>query len=166
MNGSYEDSGRFEEVFRVEYAPVLRTVYLICHDHHRSEEITQDAFVQLLRHWERVRSLDKPGAWVRRVAIRLAVKSVHRETRRVRTQRDVSGPVPTEAMDRDVMTAVRRLPAQQRAAVVLYYFEDRPVDEIADLLGCAPSTVRVHIHRARGRLARELGGEVSDRVGD
>jgi RNA polymerase sigma factor (sigma-70 family) len=166
MNMDREDTEDFERVFRHEYAPVMRTVYLICHDHHRAEEITEDAFVQMLRHWEGVRSLDRPGAWVRRVAIRLAVKSVRRESRRSRAERDVSVPVLWNGADRDVMDAVRRLPARQRAAVVLFYFEDRPVDEIADLLGCAPATARVHIHRARGRLALELGAGVRDRVGD
>lgn len=52
----------------------------------------------------------------------------------------------------------------QRTAVVLFYFEDRPVAEIADLLGCAPATARVHLHKARRRLAATLGGEVDDDV--
>jgi RNA polymerase sigma-70 factor (ECF subfamily) len=156
----------FEQVFREEFAPILRTVFLIGHNHHRAEEITQDAFVQMLRHWDRVRTMDKPGAWVRRVAVRLAIKSVHREARRRNAEHALPDQVELYDGDLDVLEAVRRLPAQQRAAVVLYYFEDRPVAEIADLLGCAPATARVHIHRARGRLAFELDQEVIDRVGD
>jgi RNA polymerase sigma-70 factor (ECF subfamily) len=50
-------------------------------------------------------------------------------------------------------------------AVVLHYFEDRPVAEIADVLGCAPATARVHLHKARPRLASLLHEEVDDVVG-
>ena len=66
---------------------------------------------------------------------------------------------------KDVLDAVRSLPAQQRAAVVLHYFEDRPVAEIADVLGCAPATARVHLHKARTRLAALLDEEVDDVAG-
>jgi DNA-directed RNA polymerase specialized sigma24 family protein len=59
-------------MFAAEYPAVVRTVYLVLHDYSRSEEIAQDAFVQLLRHWNKVRRYEAPGAWVRRVAIRLA----------------------------------------------------------------------------------------------
>lgn len=60
--------------------------------------------------------------------------------------------------------AVRLLPLKQRTAVVLFYFEDRPVAEVAQLLGCSPATARVHLHRARRRLAALLGEVVDDVV--
>jgi RNA polymerase sigma-70 factor (ECF subfamily) len=159
----------FERLFRDEFAGIARTVYLICHDHHRAEEIAQDAFVQALRHWDKVGGLDRPGAWVRKVAVRLAVKAVRRESRRRAAERLV--PVSavargTESRDAALMAAVRSLPPQQRAAVVLYYLEDRPLAEIAEILGCADATARVHVHRARARLAEALTGEEVDRVDD
>jgi RNA polymerase sigma-70 factor (ECF subfamily) len=64
--------------------------------------------------------------------------------------------------DVDLMRAVAQLPAQQRAAVVLFYFEDRPVAEIVDLLGCTESAAKVWLHRARRRLAELLQEEVED----
>jgi RNA polymerase sigma-70 factor (ECF subfamily) len=50
----------------------------------------------------------------------------------------------------------------QRAAIVLFYFEDRPVSEIAEILDCAPSTAKVHLHRARKTLAERLGEVMAD----
>ena len=71
---------------------------------------------------------------------------------------------PAEAAaSADVLAALGRLPGKQRAAAVLFYFEDRPLDEIAELLDCSPSTAGVHLHRARTRLGELLGEEV---VGD
>lgn len=158
----------FTAFFRAEFARVLRTVCLVVGDRGRAEEITQDAFVQLLDHWDAVSGYERPEAWVRRVAIRMAGRAARRE-RMVRILE--SGPFgrgeSTAEMpegDSDVAAAVRRLPAGQRTAVVLFYFEDRPVAEVAQLLGCSPATARVHLHRARRRLAALLGEVVDDVV--
>ena len=66
------------------------------------------------------------------------------------------------AADADVLEAVGRLPRAQRVAIVLHYYEDRPVVEIAALLGCGEATARVHLHRGRRRLAELLGEDGSD----
>ena len=58
---------------------------------------------------------------------------------------------------------IRQLPGAQRAAIVLFYYEDRPVAEIAAILGCAEATARVHLHRGRKRMAQILG-EAADVV--
>ena len=70
---------------------------------------------------------------------------------------------PASASDIDVLRAVAQLPGMQRAAVILFYFEDRPVAEIADALACSEATARVHLHRARKRLAEMLGEESLDK---
>ena len=65
--------------------------------------------------------------------------------------------------DLDLLAAVAALPPRQRAAVALYYLEDRPVDEIADLMEVSVSTVKQHLFQARGRLGELLvGGVVGD----
>lgn len=160
MNGDEE----YDLLFTVEFPAVMRTVYLMIHDLDRAEDLTQDAFVQLLRHWKKVSRYDRPGAWVRRVAIRLAVEALRRESMRAVLERKLepaSAPVP---VDVDVLRAVGNLPGMQRAAVVLYYLEDRPLAEIADVLGCSESTARVHLHRARKHLADVLGEGVTEDV--
>ena len=156
-------------MFAAEYPAVVRTVYLVLHDHARSEEIAQDAFVQLLRHWEKVRRYEVPEAWVRRVAIRLATRDAKRERRRAvltrRTiDRDSVGPSPVAMTDADLAAAIRILPLQQRSVVVLFYFEDRPMEEIAEIVGCSVSTGWVHLHRARKRLGTLLSEEVTNDV--
>ena len=60
--------------------------------------------------------------------------------------------------------AVAALAPMQRAAVALYYWEDRPVMEIAQLLQVSESTVKQHLYRARARLAETLREEVTGDV--
>ena len=154
----------YDLLFSVEFPAVMRTVYLMLHDLEWAEDVTQDAFVQLLRHWKKVARYDRPGAWVRRVAIRLAVEALRRERHRTLLEREAEPAIWPQPADVDVIRAIKELPGMQRAAIVLFYFEDRPLAEISDILGCAEPTARVHLHRARKRLADLLGEEVSEDV--
>jgi RNA polymerase sigma-70 factor, ECF subfamily len=58
--------------------------------------------------------------------------------------------------DHEFWDAVRGLPDRQAQAIALHYLEDRPVADIAEILGCAPATVKVHLHRGRRALADAL----------
>jgi RNA polymerase sigma factor (sigma-70 family) len=149
------DDPEFECLFRAEFTHIVRTVFLICHDLERAEELTQEAFLQLYRRWETVRFYQRPGAWVRKVAVRLAVRSVKEEGRRRQAERNITLPGVDES-DWDVLDLLRELPARQRAVVVLHYVEDAPVTRIAEVLGCSPATVKVHLFRARQRLSAQL----------
>ena len=156
----------FAAFFRAEFPAVTRTAYLVLRDPDAAEDVAQEAFTQLHRHWAKVSGYDRPGAWVRRVAIRLAVRAARRDQLRDRLLPWLTLPQATTASrDPDLAAALRILPPQQRAAVALYYYEDRPVNEVAVLLGCTPSTAKVHLFKARKRLAALLGetdAEVTD----
>lgn len=151
----------YSAFFRAEFAPVLRTVALMLRDPGRAEEITQDAFIQLLRDWPKVSRYERPQAWVRRVAIRLAMRAIRRDRLWSLVRLEML-PSPSAQPSRfDVPGAIGRLPGSQRAAIVLHYYEDRPVAEVALILGCSEPTARVHLHRGRKRL-RQLLGEDDD----
>jgi len=154
----------FEWFFRTEYRPVLRTVLLVVRDLGRAEDITQEAFVQVLGHWKRISRYERPGAWVRRVAIRLAVRAARRERLRASLERAARAPAEEAAPDLDVARAIAHLSPIQRACVVLYYFEDRPLAEVSDITGLGESAVKVALHRARRRLAEFIGEEVAEDV--
>jgi DNA-directed RNA polymerase specialized sigma24 family protein len=158
--GAVDDD--YARLFRAEFPRVRRTVRLIVHDAVSAEDLTQDAFVQLLLHWRKVSRFDRPDAWVRRVAIRLAVRHLKRENRRVLVEGTLAPGAPWPGPDPDVINAVRALPPKQQAVLVLFYYEDRPMAEIADLLDISESTGFVHLHRARRTLAAALGEVLLD----
>ena len=161
----------FRWLFRQEYRSIVWSVHVVLQDYARAEEVTQDAFLKLLDHWVKVSKYDRPGAWVRKVAIQLAVKAAKRDGRRRQAERAAptnalapAGPPDLAPVDPDLMAAVRLLSPKQRAAVALHYLEDRPVGEVADLMACERATVAVHLHRARQRLAALLGEEATSVV--
>jgi len=151
------DDREFEELFGAEFSGVVRSAFVVCHDTGRAEDLAQEAFLELLRHWGRVSHYDRPGAWVRRIAIRKAVQVTKREARRPWFERRAAASLVTDGLspvgaDGVLWTAVRSLPAQQRAVVALFYYEDLSVQDVAGVLGCSVSTVKVHLHRARDAL--------------
>ena len=150
--------------YQAEYTNVARSVFLILRDRPRAEDIAQDAFVQLYAHWWKVSRYERPDAWVRRVAIRMAVRHAKRERRRAILELDVDEPALRGPVDVDLLRAIGELPATQRAAVVLFYFEDRPIAEIVDVLGSSEGAVKMSLQRARRRLAELLAEEVGDDV--
>jgi RNA polymerase sigma-70 factor (ECF subfamily) len=160
----------FRSVFTAAYAPVVRTVWLVVHDRAAAEDIAQDAFVELYRHWRKVCRYERPDLWVRRVALRRAQREAMRTVRRTELERARAAVERDEGVgepvlpDPRVLEASRDLTPRQRAIVVLFYLEDRPMTEVADLVGCSVSTGFVHLHHARHRLAQALGEEVDGHV--
>ncbi len=150
----------FEELFREQYPSVLRDAMFILGDREQAKEVTSEAFTRMFARWARVSRYDKPGAWVRRVAIRLAERRQTQASRHTAPgEKAATGPDAHQSDARhDVRDAVRRLAPQQRAAVMLHYFDDLPLADVARVLGCREGTVKAHLHQARGRLESMLDG--------
>jgi RNA polymerase sigma-70 factor (ECF subfamily) len=149
----------YEWVFRTTYPAVVRTAFVIVRERGLAEEVAQDAFVRLYERWDGVVEIEQPQAWVHAVAVRMAVRQARRRRERSTDAGIEERPVNDPVVDVDLHRALGELPPRQRAAVALYYLEDRPVAEIASLLDVSESTVKQHLHRARARLAALLGEE-------
>jgi RNA polymerase sigma factor (sigma-70 family) len=159
----------FAWFFRAEYPAVVRTIALLLHDTGAAEDIAQEAFVRLHQQWSKVSDYDRPDAWVRRVALNLATTHARREGRRAGLERrSVRRSLATAVVEESepdfvgsgdtVRQALHKLPYKQRALVVLYYYEDRPLSEAGALLGLTPGSAKVTLHRARRRLEQSLTG--------
>lgn len=157
----------FARFYRSEFARLAVIATAVSGDPSWGEDIAQDALTRAQRRWAAISSYDKPGSWVRRVAINLAISRRRRlmaESRavfRIGSQRQ-----PSELQgDPEVWRSVAKLPRRQRAVIVLHYLEDRPVAEIADIMDMSVSAVTSNLYKARQRLAETLGEELSDTRG-
>jgi RNA polymerase sigma-70 factor (ECF subfamily) len=155
-------SETFEATFVREYPKMVAIAAAVSGSRADAEDIAQEALSRLHRRWFQVRGFDKPGAWLRRITINLALSRRRRLASEARavlrlSSRSTSVTLPeTRADDEHVWHLVAGLPPRQRAAIALHYLEDRPIDEIAEILDISPSTARVHLHRARETLGRQL----------
>lgn len=155
----------FEAFYRREFRKVVALAYALSGSRLASEDIAQEALIAAHRQWDRVGLYERPEAWVRKVVSNLAVSFYRKrmaEARavvRLAARTQVALP-ELEMEDEDFWKAVRSLPPQQRSAVALYYLEDRSVEDISEVLNCAPSTAKVHLFKGRKNLAAKLGLEV------
>jgi RNA polymerase sigma-70 factor (ECF subfamily) len=157
---------QFDDFFRVEYPRLVPMIHALLGDRGRAEDVAQEALAAAQQAWPTVSRYDRPGAWVRRVALNRASNVRRRRGREVVALRRANvapGTVDVPAAgDERLWRLVRELPEQQRFAVVLYYVEDRSVAEVADILQCSEGSVKTHLSRARAALARALGDSTEE----
>jgi RNA polymerase sigma-70 factor (ECF subfamily) len=148
----------FASLFASEYQRIVALVLVTVGNLGLAEDIAQEAFLSTYRRWGRVQHYDRPGAFVRRVALNLAVSRLRRGVREVAAlERLFSQPRSELTVWPDAFwDLVRELPRRQRQVVALRYVEDYSVAEIAAVLDLAEGTVRAQLHTARRRLAVQL----------
>lgn len=143
---------------------LVGAVGLHCGDRSVAEEVAQEALARAWERWEAVQRMDSPEAWVYRVAFNLATSRFRRraaERRALDRLGPRAAPVAHDEADRlAVRAAVASLPNRQRQALVLRYFADLPVDEVAAVMRCAPGTVKSLTSRAIDGLRLQLGDQV------
>ncbi len=149
---------RFADLFRAQHPGLVRELTLILGDRGLAEDVAAEGFVELWRRWEQVSNFDRPGAWVRRVALRKAGRARWRRGRRRAVEASFSQQGTAGDPDLDLVAALRQLSLAQRTAVVMHHLGGWSTADIAEVLGCADVTVRSHLSRGRKRLAGLLEG--------
>lgn len=151
----------FEAVFRAHYAEVVAFAACTTGSRAAGEDIAQEVFASLLRSGQ-APELRAPLAWLRTAAHRRALnalRQVHRERGAIaRLAEAASSPSEEDAPGSpELGAALWSLSPNQRAAVLLVYGRDVAPVDAARVLGCAPTTLRVHLWRARAALRAVLG---------
>lgn len=156
----------FESFYQQEYRSVLGLAYALTGSSNGAEDLTQEAFLAAHRNWTKVSTYEKPEAWVRKVLANLSVslfRKTSREARALLRMDKTNDVLPAlEPEDAEFWDAVRSLPRRQCHALALFYLEDRSVADIAEILECSASTVKVHLHKGRNNLAKKLGIEAGE----
>lgn len=148
----------FTRFFYEQYQSIVTDAYFIVGNKDDAMDISDEALFRAYINWRKISAYDKPGAWVRRVAIRLAQRRRYRRRKEVSYDgRPDSGYEHGDvAAYMDLRNAIASLPLKQRTAVVLRYYDDLPVAEVADAMGSKEATVGRYLHEARERLRRAL----------
>lgn len=155
---------RFDDFYRREFSQVVGLAYALSGSRNGAEDLAQEAFMAAHREWDKLQAYENPGAWVRRVVANKSVSVFRRAATETKAlaklaARRIEPLNEMPAEDAEFWQNVRDLPKRQSQAIALFYLEDRPVEEIARILGCAESTAKVHLHKGRANLAKKLGVE-------
>jgi DNA-directed RNA polymerase specialized sigma24 family protein len=142
-----------EEVFAAQRNSLLRVAFLMCGSEHVAEDIVQTAFVTAQRRWD---SIEDPAAYLKRAVVNLAADSHRRTFRERRALKALAGRLTALPEVDHTWFVLQDLPSIQRAVVVLRFYEDLPLVEIAELLDRPAATIRSDLRRALIRLRRTL----------
>ena len=149
-----------EVVFESEYERLVGSLTVAAGSREEAADAVQEAFVRLIRGWERLSDYDDPAGWVRRVALNLICdrhRMVARQTRLLARIRRETSPGDDYTSDGRLRTRLESLPLKQRTALALYYMEHMDIREVAEVMGVTNGTVKQHLHRGRKALRKALG---------
>ena len=153
------------EMFDREAVSLVRLARVFCDDRNAAEDLVQEAFIRLHRSAASIRDLDRTPAFLRSIVINLARDHNRRGLMSLRHRNTADRPLtPSEPADlalvdeesATVLDALRTLPERQRACLVLHYYEELSIAEVADTLGISKNSVKTHCQRGLASLEARL----------
>lgn len=148
-------TGEFDDLVRATATRLLRTCVLLCGDHHEAEDLLQSTYAKVFSKWRLVRAAENPVAYTRTVLMRTFLS----DRRRRRVPEQLYGEVPdppTRGPDVPLrlalLDALAGLKPDDRAVLVLRYWEDLSVSDTAAMLGITESACRTRASRALAKL--------------
>ena len=162
MRGNRDEA--FAEYFIARSDTMRATAYLLCGDWHLAEDLTQVAFTKLYRAWPRIERHDTIDQYARQVLLRTFLDERRRPWRRESPTPpedavlDVTAPEVRGSEDREVLrNALQQVPKRRRAVLILRFWADLSVEQVAGVLGCTTGTVKSQTSRGLGDLRDALG---------
>jgi RNA polymerase sigma-70 factor (sigma-E family) len=166
VSRSEEPLGKLEELYAHHFPRAVGLAYLLIGDHHQAEDLAQEAFVRLVGRFRHLRDPQAFGAYLRKTVVNLHLSGLRRRrVERAYLRRhgpeivEMRSDMPDVLGRRDLWGLLQMLPARQRAAVVLRYYEDLSERETAAILRCSVAAVKSLVARSMETLRSELRGE-------
>src|SRR5258706_1595474 len=150
------------ELSRDRFASLKRQAFLLCGNDGQAEDLVQDALIRAFAQPMRTPRPDAAEAYVRVIIVNLFIDGARRRSRWNRTAplltgTDLCADPADQVLTRDVLlTALNNLSPRQRACVVLRFYQDLPVAQVASALGIGEGTVKRYLSEAMTRLAARL----------
>ena len=168
MSDLTPDDG-FEELVAAELGGLLRYAVMLTGDRELARDLVQDVMLKAYMQWARVGAADQPRLYIRTMVTRAflswrrrwAVRNVVLDGRSTSDGEPVADHASALADRDDIWRRLSRLPRQQRAVLVLRFYERLTDDEIAAVLGCSPGTVRGYASRALATLRLDFVPDLS-----
>jgi RNA polymerase sigma-70 factor (sigma-E family) len=165
------DVADYSEYVALRWPALVRTAYLLTGDHGHAEDLAQSALTKCLVAWPRIRSRHAADAYVRKALLNTYISwrrksSWHEMPSEDPPASDSYDSVEGLAQRSAVLDALAVLPPKQRAVVVLRFYEDLSVQDVAKQVGCSTGSVKRQTHEALKKLRHVMGDEVRIASGD
>ncbi len=170
------DRAAFEDLFEKYHRPILNFCFRFLGNSHEAEDITQDTFIQAYLAAFRYQPLTKFSTWLYTIAKNLCLNRLregrmevslqfsdpmNEEESLLEEQIESHHPSPDQQLEEKelaeiVQEAIRSLPATLRLPLILQRYQELSYEEIAQVMGCSVTAVKLRLHRAKGLLAQRL----------
>lgn len=180
------DEDAFSAMYERYRQTAMRTAWLLCHNLADSEDIVQETFVQCYFHIQELKDESRFRPWMLKCLVRTGWKLMKKQKKEMPEEQmelhlererylentfsgKTSGEPLEEAIAREfsgeLTKAVRRLSEKHRLVIVLYYYDELSVHEIAKITGCLEGTVKSRLHFARRQLKKMLSDAGEEETG-
>ena len=160
-------------LFRQEGSSLVRLARLFVDDRNAAEDLVQEAFIRLARAAHRIKDPAKAPAYLRSIVLNLARDSNRRGLVSMRHHlpfddrvASVEDQIALREDQQRVIDALHDLPHRQRQCLVLRYYDELGIDDIADAVGCSRNSVKTHLQRGLAGLQRYLDTVDEDEPAD
>jgi len=169
------DKAAFGKLVKKYQQKVLYLAYDLVGDYDEAKDIAQEAFIRAYTKLGQFEKRARFSTWLYRITVNLALdayrkkkryplKSLDTSMKEIEDQNNFYESISTKTDQKveleesqvKLNNALDKLTENQKTATVLKYFQQKSSKEIAAVMGCAESTVRIHIHRALGNLKKIL----------
>ncbi|SDU74801.1 SigE family RNA polymerase sigma factor [Jiangella alkaliphila] len=162
------DEASYGEFVGGRQRALLRTAFLLTGDWHLAEDLVQETLAKLYVAWRRVLRCENAEAYARKTLLNAYIDSTRRPWRRERSvdvvPEQAGAGDPADGTDPgargQLLAALAGLPAGRRAVLVLRFWEDQSVEQVADLLGCSTGNVKSQTSRGLQQLRDVLGPQM------
>ncbi|HEY3530580.1 MAG TPA: SigE family RNA polymerase sigma factor [Nocardioides sp.] len=163
------DAGEFTSFVLSSQPGLRRTAYLMCGDWSLASDFVQEALIRVYRHWPRLRGDAEARAYARKAVVSVVIDAKRRRSSTevpVDEIHDTGGPDDADrSADRELLTrCLAQVPARQRACLVLRYYDDLSVSEVAAVLGISEGTVKSQTARGLETLQAAFARETNDEL--
>lgn len=169
------ENAAFEKIFEIYKVSAIRTAYLLTNNKALAEDITQEAFVQC---YLKINTLKNPAqfkTWFFKILTRIAWKINTKEKEAVPVENifeiynstdnsSVEDNFINKETSEKIMAAINQLEQKQKTVVLLYYYKEFSISEIANIMSCFEGTVKSRLYCARKNLKKKLNLETEDYI--
>lgn len=162
-----KDKSAFEEIFEIYKTSALRTAYLLTNNKALSEDITQEAFVQCYLKINELKNPSQFKVWFFKILTRIAWRMNKKENFSIPVENifdslncsdgeNLEDSFIEKELSKEMMSIINKLDEKHRTTILLYYYKDFSVSEIANIMGCFEGTVKSRLYTARKHLKKSF----------
>ncbi len=173
------DVQAFEEIVKIYQDMVYTLSYRVLKNHEDAQEIAQDVFIKIFKSLDSFNMKSKLSTWIYRITYNTSINKLKSQKRKIvtteindkaemknSTASDALFEITNEEKKEIINITILKLPESERIIITLFYYEDLPISEIADIVGISKQNVKVKLFRSRQKLYIELKNLIGKQILD